>query len=103
MANTDVQHDVIVIGAGIAGLVAANRAAQLGKRVVVLEKSEDERYLCNSRYTYGTFHINYTDLEANEDALVDRIEAATDGFARKDLARAVARDGRQLMAWLRSE
>jgi flavin-dependent dehydrogenase len=40
MAKTNVQHDVIVIGAGIAGLVAANRAAQLGKRVIVLEKSE---------------------------------------------------------------
>ena len=36
MAKTDVQYDVIVIGAGIAGLVAANRAAQLGKRVIVL-------------------------------------------------------------------
>jgi len=35
MTETDMQHDVIVIGAGIAGLVAANRAAQLGKRVVV--------------------------------------------------------------------
>ena len=61
MAKTDVQHDVIVIGAGIAGLVAANRAAQLGKRVIVLEKSKEEKYLCNSRYTYGTFHINFTD------------------------------------------
>src|SRR5215510_9192804 len=67
MAETDARHDVIVIGAGIAGLVAPNRAAQLGKRVVVLEKSADERYLCNSRYTYGTFHINYTDVGADED------------------------------------
>src|SRR6202035_3397244 len=103
MANTDVQHDVIVIGAGIAGLVAANRAAQLGKRVVVLEKGEEQRYLCNSRYTYGTFHINYTDVGADEDVLVGRIEACSDGFARKDLARAVAKDGRRLMAWLRDE
>ena len=45
MAETHVQHDVIVIGAGIAGLVAANRSAQLGKRVIVLEKSKEERYL----------------------------------------------------------
>ena len=43
IAETDMQHDVIVIGAGIAGLVAANRAAQLGKRVLVLEKSTEER------------------------------------------------------------
>src|SRR5262249_56611322 len=103
MAKTDVQQDVVVIRAGIAGLVAANRAAQLGLRVVVLEKSTDERYLCNSRYTYGTFHINYTDVGADEDVLVARIEACTDGFARKDLARAVAKDGRRLMQWLRHE
>ena len=41
MAKTDVQHDVIVIGAGIAGLVAANRAAQLGKRVIVAGLDQD--------------------------------------------------------------
>ena len=57
-------YDVIVIGAGIAGLVTANRAAQLGKRVVVLEKSTEDKYICNSRYAYGTFHINYSDLDA---------------------------------------
>ena len=103
MAKTDVQHDVIVIGAGIAGLVAANRAAQLGKRVIVLEKSKEERYLCSSRYTYGTFHINLTDVGADEDVLFSKIEACSEGFARKDLARAIAKDGRRLMQWLKSE
>src|ERR1700751_5225179 len=103
MAKTDAQHAVMLIGAGIAGLVAANRAAQLGKRVIVLEKGKDEKYLCNSRYTYGTFHINFTDVGAGEDELFRKIEAATEGFARKDLVRAVAKDGRRLMQWLRSE
>jgi fumarate reductase flavoprotein subunit len=100
---TGTNFDVIVIGAGIAGLTAANRAAQLGKRVVVLEKSTEDKYICNSRYAYGTIHINYSDLEADEDSLVARIEAATEGTARKDLARTVARDGRRLTQWLRSE
>src|SRR5262245_22894823 len=103
MTKADIQHDVIVIGAGIAGLVAANRAAQLGKRVVVLEKSKEERYLCNSRYTYGTFHINFTDVGADEDVLFGKIEACSEGLACKDLARAIAKDGRRLMQWLRSE
>ena len=97
------EYDVIIIGAGIAGLVTANRAAQLGLRAVVLEKSTEEKYLCNSRYAYGTFHINFTGLDTPEDDLCARIDAATDGFARKDLARAVAKDGRRLMLWLKDE
>jgi fumarate reductase flavoprotein subunit len=103
MNNPSSDLDVIVIGAGIAGLTAANRAAQLGKRVVVLEQSIEDKYLCNSRYAYGTIHINYSDLEASEDSLMARIEAATEGSARKDLARAVAKDGRRLTQWLKSE
>lgn len=95
--------DIVVIGGGIAGLVAANRAAQLGRHVLVLEQSTEEKYICNSRYAYGTFHINFTDLDTPEDALCVKIDAATGGFARKDLARAVAKDGRRLMAWLKSE
>src|SRR6185503_1314059 len=99
----DIHTDVIVIGAGIAGLVTANRAAQLGKRVVVLEKSTEDKYICNSRYAYGTIHINYSDLNQDEDVLMGRIDAATEGTARKDLARAVAKDGRRLVQWLKSE
>jgi len=97
------EFDVVVIGGGIAGMVAANRAAQLGKRVAVLEKSAEEKYICNSRITYGTFHINFTSPVANEDDLVRRIETCTEGYARKDLARTVAKESRRLMQWLVSE
>src|SRR5207244_3220343 len=90
MAQTESSFDVIVIGGGIAGMVAANRAAQFGKRVAVLEKSTEEKYICNSRITYGTFHINFASPVANEDDLVRRIETCTEGYARKDLARTVA-------------
>jgi fumarate reductase flavoprotein subunit len=103
MPQTESDFDVIVIGGGIAGMVAANRAAQLGRRVAVLEKSTEDKYICNSRITYGTFHINFTSPVANEDELVRKIDACTEGYARKDLARAVARDGRRLMQWLVSE
>src|SRR4051812_39874642 len=97
------EHDLIVIGAGIAGLTTANRAAQLGQRAVVLEKSTEDKYICNSRYAYGTFHISFNGLDEPEDALCAKIAAATGGFARQDLARAVAKDGRRLMQWLKSE
>jgi fumarate reductase flavoprotein subunit len=103
MSDGNVSYDVIVIGGGIAGLIAANRAAELGKRVVVLEKSLEEQYLCNSRYTYGTFHIHYTGVEADEDELFAKIVSCTEGHARKDLARSVARNGRRLMQWLKAE
>src|SRR5215475_9612244 len=57
MNQTPSSCDVLVIGGGIAGLVAANRAAELGQRTIVLEKGTADRYLCSSRYTGGTFHI----------------------------------------------
>ena len=69
----------------------------------MLEKSTAEKDICNSRYAYGTFHINFAGLDAPEDTLCAKIDAATGGFARKDLARAVAKDGRRLMQWLKSE
>src|SRR6185312_2533407 len=57
----------------------------------------------NSRYAYGTFHINFTGLDTPENDLCANIDTATNGFARKDLARAVAKDGRRLMQWLKNE
>ena len=103
MTQSDASYDIIVIGGGIAGLVAANRAAQLGKRVIVLEKGAQQQYPCNSRYTYGTFHINFSDVGTDENTLFEKIQTVTGGFAREDLARTIAKDGRRLMQWLRGE
>ncbi len=39
MADSFFDHDVVVLGAGAAGLVAAFRAAELGARVLLVEKN----------------------------------------------------------------
>ena len=39
-AGSEISFDVAVVGAGMAGLVAAVQAQQLGARVVLLEKAE---------------------------------------------------------------
>lgn len=100
-AETDA--DAVVVGGGIAGLSAANRLAQLGRRAVVLEQGQDERYMCNSRLTGGAIHICYRDPMAGEPALRDAIEQATVGTANPALVDAVARDAGRAVNWLREE
>ena len=97
------QFDVAVVGGGLAGMVAANRAAQLGLRAAVLEQGSDERYLCNSRYTGGSFHICLRNLLNDEATLRQAIVEATRGFVTDALAGFVARDGRRVVRWLQDE
>ena len=42
--NASDRADLVVVGGGLAGLVAAARASELGRRVIVLEAGTDERY-----------------------------------------------------------
>lgn len=102
MAGSETEFDVAVIGGGIAGLVAANRAAELGLSVIVLERGEAQKYICNSRYTGGTFHISYNDVGKPTAELVEAIREATAGFARADVTAAIATDGIRLVRWLQS-
>jgi len=62
--------DVTVVGAGIAGMVAAVRAAELGLRVAVLEKGEAREYPCNTRYSGGIIHVAYHSAKLPADELV---------------------------------
>ena len=96
------EYDLLVVGGGLAGLTAANRAAQLGLTVAVLEKGADDRYLCNTRYTGGTVHICLTDIMSGEAAHVESIERLCDD-ARPDLVRAVARNAERAVRWLQGE
>lgn len=95
--------DVAVIGGGLAGLVAANRAASLGRSVIVLEAGADERYLCNARLSMGFVNVAMGDIEAGREAMLRDINAATKGFADPELADALATHAQAALRWLRNE
>jgi fumarate reductase flavoprotein subunit len=97
------ETDVAIVGAGIAGLVAANRAAELGSRVLVLEKGEDEHYPCNSRIATGALNIAHTDPFSDPALLRAAIDDDTEGFSSPALADALAGTVGRLMGWLRAE
>lgn len=95
--------DVAVIGGGLAGLVAANRAAESGLTVAVIEKGADERYLCNTRLTGGFFHIALHDINSPPDRLRQILDRATRGEARRDMVDALADDAARALTWLKTQ
>src|SRR5262245_9084604 len=100
--STDQKFDFVVIGGGIAGLMAATRASQLGLKVCLLEKSSEERYLCNTRFTGGTLHVCLDDIMADAGKLRAAIETVTHGNTPPALADVMANDGRRAVRWLQS-
>lgn len=92
--------DVVVIGGGLAGLVAAARAAELGQSVTLLERGTDEHYPCNSRWSGGVLHVGYTDIMSSPETLAEVITRSTDGGADAAQADAMARNAGRLIAWL---
>ena len=101
--NDKAQYDVVIVGGGIAGMIAANRAAQLNLRAIVLEQGTDEKYLCNTRYTGGTFHICLREITLDEETLRQKILESTAGFVEPELAKVIAREGRRVIRWLQDE
>lgn len=99
-ATSGAQYDAIVVGGGLAGLTAANRAAELGLRTLVLEAGQSERYVCNSRYTLGFFHVAMNAVTSEPGHLRKVIDVATDGTASAPLARALADNVGRGTVWL---
>lgn len=101
---TSIQNfDLVVVGGGLAGLSAAARAAELGLRALVLEKGEDERYPCNSRFSGGILHVSYNDVTKPSDTLATAIGKAAGGGARQDLIEALAEDAGRMLEWLQAQ
>ena len=96
-------YDVVVVGGGIAGLSAANRAAQQGLKVAVLERGEGPQYLCNSRYSGGVLHISMHNAKDPAEKLMAVIKHATSGKADAELSRALATTAGRAIDWLQSE
>jgi tricarballylate dehydrogenase len=74
-------HDVIVVGAGNAGMSAAHAARERGARVLVLEKADPEWSGGNSAFTAGAIRIAHGGLPDLRDVLEgidDDLAAKTD-------------------------
>ncbi|RZL89593.1 MAG: FAD-binding protein, partial [Variovorax sp.] len=102
MRPAPLQADLCVVGAGLAGLSAAVRAAQLGARVLVLEQSAETAYLCNSRMANGMFHLALHSVLSGEEALVQAVDRATRGTADPALVHALAAGAPRGVRWLQS-
>ena len=94
-------YDVVCVGGGLAGLVAAVRSAERGLSVAVLEAGSDERYLCNTRLSSGVLHAAYQDITLPADELRAGLQKAGNGDPV--LADTVASDAAGAFAWLKQQ
>jgi fumarate reductase flavoprotein subunit len=95
--------DVIAVGGGFAGLIVANRCAQLGLNAAVLEQESAERYICNSRITTGVSHIMFRDMDLPAGTLAPLIAEANRGRADPALVETFAANARRAIEWLEAE
>ncbi|CAM4135741.1 FAD-dependent oxidoreductase 2 FAD binding domain-containing protein [Bordetella tumbae] len=100
---TELEADVIVIGAGIAGLVTALRLTDKGLKPLVLEQGDQEKYPCNTRIAGGAFHVAHQDVADDPQVIRQAIVSRTQGSARQDLIDAVADNIGEATRWLQSK
>ena len=92
--------DLAAIGGGFAGMTAALRAAELGLEAAVIERGEDDLYMCNSRVCTGVLHTALANSDDPPDIVYERVMNGTRGTARSDLARTFAENGARTAAWM---
>ena len=92
--------DVVVIGTGLAGSVAALEAASRGARVAVLEKSRRNRAGGNSLLAGGFFAVPKADTDEARGEFLEDFIAKGLGRGNARIYGLMAENGRSDVAWL---
>lgn len=95
--------DVLVVGGGMAGMAAANRAQQAGLKAIVLEQGRERKYPSNTRYTAGAFHIAFRDVMDDPAALETAIRALVKDWADPRRIAQLVSTGPRAARWLQGE
>ncbi len=94
------EHDIVVVGCGIAGLSAAVAAQEQGARVVVLERAPLEERGGNTRYTPARLRMkSATELS---DDIVDYFAANAGGYLDPSLVHLTSEDSKNWPAIVRA-
>jgi len=97
------KHDVVVIGTGTAGLIAALQAKQDGANVVAIEKTPEASSGGDSRMSGGIFFVPGQDTADSRQAFIDDNNRVTQGRGNKDLSRVIADHAWDDIAWLKQQ
>lgn len=105
------EYDIVVVGHGMAGLSAGLRAAELGRDVVVLEKTAKDE--CGGQTGYSeSFRVPSAETDLTEwgyefdvpdytvEEFYDDIMKRTNGRANSDLARTLVENAGPIIEWL---
>ena len=95
-------YDVVIIGSGMAGCAAALEAASKGKRVVMLEKMQENRMGGNSLLAGGGFSLPLEDTQSARDAYVVDYENYCLGRGNSVIFKLMADNIVQDLGWLES-
>lgn len=98
----DLDADVVVVGAGMAGWTAANRSQEGGLRVVVVDKG-DAPGACNARVSQGFLNAAYLSMREDPAVLQAYAREITSGLAREPLLEAWATNCSRAVDWLVSQ
>jgi fumarate reductase flavoprotein subunit len=95
--------DCIIVGGGLAGLVCANRVAQLGRKPLILEQGAEVDYACNSRFSGGILHVAFKDMRAPVGAVESAVRELAGNDSATRHAGVLAANGEVALEWLRGE
>jgi fumarate reductase flavoprotein subunit len=100
MSDSGQAFDVVVVGGGLAGWVAAARAQELGASVLVVERSARAPGWGNSVISGGVLHAVLRDPRGAPEQLLATIMELTDGQADRAVAAAWAHNAAPTIAWI---
>ncbi len=101
MTEKPSDHDIVIIGGGLAGMTAGVRALELGLSALMLEKGAEEIYPCNTRQSGGVMHIGFLDPYRPAEDLTEVIVERTADEADRALAAALVGSGGRFLDWLK--
>lgn len=85
--------DVVVIGTGVGGLVAARAAVHAGRKVVVLNKAEGSTAVTATHYAQGGIAVVLPDTDDSVEAHIADTLAAGGGLCDPDAVASIVADG----------